>query len=134
MAKRKRRQCDYRQCPGTGALWLRLETANSGRMQAQTAERSGAILQLEDAIYTKLPECADLMTPRFGKFAHRVSPMIAQRKMSVTAIPRPVFGLPVFLPAYMAHAGPEIDKRSGFLTQASPAQTISARRLICLFF
>ena len=96
---------------------LRLETANSGRMQAQAAERDGAILQLEDAIYTSCPECADPDdAPLWQIRASRITYDRTAQNVTYSHPRLEVFGLPVFYLPYMAHAGPEIDKRSGFLT------------------
>ena len=96
---------------------LRLETANSGRMQAQAAERDGAILQLEDAIYTSCPECADPDdAPLWQIRASRITYDRAAQNVTYSHPRLEVFDLPVFYLPYMAHAGPEIDKRSGFLT------------------
>ena len=114
---------------------LRLETANSGRMQAQAAERDGAILQLEDAIYTSCPECADPDdAPLWQIRASRITYDRTAQNVTYSHPRLEVFGLPVFYLPYMAHAGPEIDKRSGFLTPSLAGSSISARRLICPIF
>ena len=96
---------------------LRLTTTDSGRLRAEKAERLGSLLDLEDAIYTSCPECdnpddAPLWQIRAANITYD---RVAQNV--VYAHPRlEVYGLPVFYLPYMAHAGPEIDKRSGFLT------------------
>ena len=96
---------------------LRLETASSGRMRAQAAERNGAILRLEDAIYTSCLECADPDdAPLWQIRASRITYDRAAQNVSYSHPRLEVYGLPVFYLPYMAHAGPEIDKRSGFLT------------------
>ena len=96
---------------------LRLETASSGRMRAQAAERDGAILRLEDAIYTSCLECADPDdAPLWQIRASRITYDRTAQNVSYSHPRLEVYGLPVFYLPYMAHAGPEIDKRSGFLT------------------
>ena len=96
---------------------LRLTTTDSGRLRAEKAERLGSLLDLEDAIYTSCPECdnpddAPLWQIRAANITYD---RVAQNV--VYAHPRlEVYGLPVFYLPYMAHAGPEINKRSGFLT------------------
>jgi LPS-assembly protein len=96
---------------------MQLATQSSGRMKAESAERDGAILQLEDAIYTSCPECADPDdAPLWQIRASRITYDRAAQNVTYSHPRLEVFGLPVFYLPYMAHAGPEIDKRSGFLT------------------
>jgi LPS-assembly protein len=95
---------------------MQLETQSSGRMKAASAERDGALLTLEDAIYTSCPECADPNDdPLWQIRASRISYDRAAQNVIYRHPRLEVYGIPVFYLPYMAHAGPEIDKRSGFL-------------------
>ena len=96
---------------------VRLATQSSGRMKAASAQRDGALLELEDAIYSSCPECADPNdAPLWQIRASRISYDRAVQNISYNHPRLEIYGLPVFYLPYMAHAGPKIEKRSGFLT------------------
>ena len=95
---------------------MRLATQSSGRMKAANAARDGALLELEDAIYTSCPECDDPNdAPLWQIRASRISYDRAKQNILYRHPRLEVYGLPVFYLPYMAHAGPEVEKRSGFL-------------------
>jgi LPS-assembly protein len=86
-------------------------------MKADAAARDGSMLKLEDAIYTSCPECADPDdAPLWQIRASRISYDRAAQDIFYAHPRLEVYGLPVFYLPYMAHAGPEVEKRSGFLT------------------
>ena len=96
---------------------VRLATQSSGRMKAASAQRDGALLELEDAIYSSCPECADPNdAPLWQIRASRISYDRAVQNVIYSHPRLEIYGLPVFYLPYMAHAGPKIEKRSGFLT------------------
>lgn len=89
---------------------------NAGRMGAAEVAHSPDILVLRNAIFTACDECEDpndapLWQIQAGKINYdRVGQNV------VYAHPRlEVYGVPVFYLPYMAHAGPEVERRSGFL-------------------
>ena len=96
---------------------MHLNTAGGSRLQAKSAGRNGSQLALEDATYTTCRECEEPdRAPLWQIRASRIDYDRAAQNV-IYAHPRlEVYGLPVFYLPYMAHAGPEIDKRSGFLT------------------
>jgi LPS-assembly protein len=96
---------------------MRLSTDGSGRLQAKSATRDGAQLALEDAIYTTCPECEKPDgAPLWQVRAARIDYDRDAQNISYAHPRLEVYGVPVFYLPYMAHAGPEIEKRSGFLT------------------
>ncbi|NBR79823.1 MAG: LPS-assembly protein LptD, partial [Alphaproteobacteria bacterium] len=95
---------------------LRLETASSGRMRAQAAERNGAILRLEDAIYTSCPECTDPDdAPLWQIRASRITYDRAAQNVSYSHPRLEVYGLPVFYLPILAHPDQTVQRQSGFL-------------------
>ena len=96
---------------------LRVTTETDGRMKAAEAARNGATLKLDNAAYTSCPECADPnRDPLWQIRASRITYDRAAQNV-IYAHPRlEVYGLPIFYLPYMAHAGPDVEKRSGFLT------------------
>lgn len=96
---------------------MRLSTDGSGRLQAKSATRDGAQLALEDAIYTTCPECEKPDgAPLWQIRAARIDYDPAAQNISYAHPRLEVYGVPVFYLPYMAHAGPKVTKRSGFLT------------------
>ena len=96
---------------------VRLATQSGGRMKAASAQRDGALLELEDAIYSSCPECADPNdAPLWQIRASRISYDRAVQNISYNHPRLEIYGLPIFYLPYIAHAGPEIERRSGFLT------------------
>lgn len=97
---------------------MRLSTDGSGsRLQAKSATRDGVLLALEDAIYTTCPACEKPEDdPLWQIRATRIHYDRAAQDVSYAHPRLEVYGLPVFYLPYMAHAGPEVTKRSGFLT------------------
>ena len=96
---------------------MRLTTGDSGRLRAKSATRDRALLELEDAIYTSCPECEKPEgNPLWQIRAARIRYDRAAQDVSYAHPRLEVYGLPVFYLPYMAHAGPEVNKRSGFLT------------------
>ena len=96
---------------------MRLSTAGGSRLQAKSARRNGTQLALEDATYTTCPECEE--PDKAPLWQIRASRIDYDREAQNVIYVHPrleVYGLPIFYLPYMAHAGPEIDKRSGFLT------------------
>jgi len=95
----------------------RFSSPESWRMRADTAERDGSTLRLNDAVYTSCPECEDPKAdPLWQLRAARIT-YDREGQNVFYAHPRlEVYGMPVFYLPYMAHAGPEVEKRSGFLT------------------
>jgi LPS-assembly protein len=96
---------------------LSLTTINSGRLRAAAATRDDTLLQLDDAFYTSCPACdTPDGDPLWQIRASRIAYDRAAQNV-IYAHPRlEVYGLPVFYLPYLAHAGPEVTKRSGFLT------------------
>ena len=96
---------------------MRLATKSSGRMKAASAARDGAMLELEDAIYTSCPECDNPNdAPLWQIKASRISYDRARQDVTYQHPRLELYGVPVFYLPFMAHAGPEVEKRSGFLT------------------
>ena len=96
---------------------LSLTTVNSGRLRAESATRDNALLQLDDAFYTSCPACdTPDGDPLWQIRASRISYDRAAQNVIYTHPRLEVYGLPVFYLPYLAHAGPEVTKRSGFLT------------------
>ena len=96
---------------------MRLSTDGSGSLQAKSATRDGAQLALEDAIYTTCPECEKPDgAPLWQIRAARIDYDRTAQNISYAHPRLEVYGVPVFYLPYMAHAGPEVTKRSGFLT------------------
>lgn len=97
---------------------LSLESAGM-RMRSRTARRDNMQLSLEGAVMTSCPACenpdsAPLWQIRAAKIHYdRAGQNVDYRHSRLE-----VFGLPVFYLPFMAHAGPEVDRRSGVLTPA----------------
>ena len=95
---------------------LNVTVSPQGRMKAARAAHSPDNLTLDDAIFTACDECAD---PQDAPLWQIQASEIDYDRVGQNVIykhPRlEVYGVPVFYLPYMAHAGPEIDKRSGFL-------------------
>ena len=106
---------------------MRLATQSSGRMKAASAARDGALLELEDAIYTSCPECDDPNdAPLWQIRASRISYDRAKQNILYRHPRLEVYGLPVFYLPYMAHAGPRLKSAAAFWPPASPDRRISA--------
>ncbi len=89
---------------------------NNARLTAKTAKTSAQRMLLQSVTYTACPACEDpsdapLWRIRTSRIDYdRVAQNIVHHHARLE-----VLGLPVFYTPYMAHAGPEIDRRSGFL-------------------
>ena len=88
----------------------------SGRMRAMSAEQSPDVLSLSDANFTSCAPCENPQDdPLWQIQAARIT---YDRKGQNVFYAHPrfeIFGTPIFYLPYMAHAGPEVDRRSGFL-------------------
>ena len=96
---------------------VELTTRNNGRLSAQKGEKKSESLDLDAATFTSCPKCEDPEgEPLWQIKASQIS--YDHNSENVTyAHPRlEVYGVPVFYLPYMAHAGPEVEKRSGFLS------------------
>ncbi|MCH1464504.1 MAG: LPS assembly protein LptD, partial [Alphaproteobacteria bacterium] len=96
---------------------MRLNTDGGSRLQAKSATRAGEQFALVNALYTTCAECKK--TDGSPLWQIRASRINYDRSAQDVVYVHPrleVYGIPVFYLPYMAHAGPEIEKRSGFLT------------------
>lgn len=95
---------------------LHITMPQSGRMSAARAEDTPDALRLQQAIFTSCDECPTqdgdpLWQIRASEIDYdRVGQNMVYRHPRLE-----VYGLPVFYLPYLAHAGPEVDRRSGFL-------------------
>ena len=100
----------------------------SGRMRAMSAKQSPDVLSLSDANFTSCAPCEKPQDdPLWQIQAARIT---YDRKGQNVFYAHPrfeIFGTPIFYLPYMAHAGPEVDRRSGFLPPVSRAQMILGR-------
>ena len=96
---------------------LRLTPKQGGRFVATQADKTGESLVLDGAVFTACPACETDPTraPLWQIRAARINYDRAAQDVSYRHSRLEVFGWPVFYLPYMAHAGPEIDRRSGFL-------------------
>ena len=96
---------------------MRLNTDGGSRLQAKSATREGEQLALVNALYTTCPECKkNDGSPLWQIRASRINYDRSAQDVVYVHPRLEVYGIPVFYLPYMAHAGPEIKKRSGFLT------------------
>ena len=99
---------------------LRLLPAEGGRFAAAQAEKTGDKMRLKQAVFTACPPCAEDQTaaPLWQIRAAQIDYDAAAQDVSYRHSRLELFGLPVVYLPYMAHAGPEVVKRSGFLAPA----------------
>ena len=96
---------------------LQLTAADKSRLRAKSATRDGPLLALEDATFTSCPACENPdAAPLWQIRAARIRYDRAAQNISYAHPRLELYGLPVFYLPYMAHAGPEVTKRSGFLS------------------
>ncbi|MDA9590727.1 LPS assembly protein LptD, partial [Alphaproteobacteria bacterium] len=96
---------------------MHLNTDGGSRLQAKSATREGEQLALVNALYTTCPECKkNDGSPLWQIRASRINYDRSAQDVVYVHPRLEVYGIPVFYLPYMAHAGPEIKKRSGFLT------------------
>ena len=88
----------------------------SGRMRADGAEQAPDELRLAHANFTSCAPCEDPQdNPLWQIQAPRITYDRAGQNVYYAHPRLEVYGLPVFYLPYMAHAGPKVDRRSGFL-------------------
>ena len=88
----------------------------TGRMRAASAEQAPDTLRLAQANFTSCAPCEDPEDdPLWQIQAARITYDRAGQNVYYAHPRIEVFGLPVFYLPYMAHAGPKVDRRSGFL-------------------
>lgn len=95
---------------------LRLDLPQSGRMSAAKAEDTPDALLLQDAMFTSCDECPTQDgDPLWQIRASRINYDRVGQNMIYRHPRLEVYGLPVFYMPYLAHAGPDVERRSGFL-------------------
>ena len=95
---------------------LRMRLPEDARLAAVSASRDGDNMQLRDIRYTACPECADPeAAPLWQLRAAHVDYDMAAQNIFYRHARLEIYGTPVFYTPFLAHAGPEVEKRSGFL-------------------
>ena len=95
---------------------LRMRLPENARFAAMSALRDGDMMQLNDIRYTACPECADpKAAPLWQLRAAQVDYDMAAQNVFYRHARLEIYGTPVFYTPFLAHAGPEVKKRSGFL-------------------
>jgi LPS-assembly protein len=95
---------------------LRMRLPEDARFAAVSASRDGDNMQLKDIRYTACPECADPeAAPLWQLRAAQVDYDMAAQNVFYRHARLEIYGTPVFYTPFLAHAGPEVEKRSGFL-------------------
>lgn len=88
----------------------------AGYMQASNAAHSPNHLKLDGAVFTACEPCADPNDAPLWQIQASTIDFDRVKQDIIYTHPRlEVFGQPVFYLPYMAHAGPEVERRSGFL-------------------
>ena len=96
---------------------VELTTRNNGRLSAERGEKKSESLDLDAATFTSCPKCEDPEgEPLWQIKASQISYDHFGENVTYAHPRLEVYGVPVFYLPYMAHAGPEIEKRSGFLS------------------
>lgn len=91
-------------------------TGDGARLRSDSAVRDGMQLDLRGAVFTSCPECDNPDdAPLWQIRAARIHYDRAVQNVSYLHSRLEVFGLPVFYLPFMAHAGPQVDRRSGVL-------------------
>ena len=91
-------------------------TGDGARLKSRSASRNGMQLDLHGAVFTSCPECEDPEDdPLWQIRAARIHYDRAAQNVSYRHSRLEVFGWPVFYLPYLAHAGPEVERRSGVL-------------------
>lgn len=95
---------------------LQIALQPHGELAANSAKQEGQIFTLDDVTLTTCKPCADGGAPLWqiraaGSHYDREKQNVMHKHARLE-----VAGLPVFYLPYLAHAGPEVDRRSGFLT------------------
>lgn len=95
---------------------LRMRLPEDARFSAVSAERDGDLMQLKDISYTACPECADPENaPLWQLRASQVDYDMTAQNVFYRHARLEIYGTPVFYTPFLAHAAPEVEKRSGFL-------------------
>ena len=96
---------------------LTVTPAEGGRFAASRADKDGEELALRGAVFTACPACEDdpQAAPLWQIRAGRIDYDRAAQDVSYRHSRLEVYGWPVAYLPYMAHAGPEVTRRSGFL-------------------
>ena len=101
---------------------LRMQLPKGARLRAAEATKAGAELDLKGGVFTSCPACEENpeASPLWQLRAGRIHYDQAAQDVVYTNTRLEVFGLPVAYLPYLAHAGPEVSRRSGFLAPAFP--------------
>ena len=103
------------------------------RFAAVSASRDGDNMQLRDIRYTACPECADPeAAPLWQLRAAQVDYDMAAQNVFYRHARLEIYGTPVFYTPFLAHAGPEVEKRSGFLAPRYATDSSFGFGLECL--
>jgi len=97
---------------------------NQARLQADSALQSNKGLLLQNVGYTACPECEDPnANPLWQLRARKINYDKAKQDVIYQHMWLEVAGAPVFYMPYFAHPGPEVDRRSGFLSPRIESNT-----------
>ena len=93
-------------------------TGDGIRLRGEEARRDGQQLNLDGAVFTSCPACEENpdAAPLWQIRASNIHYDRAAQNISYRHARLEVFGVPSFYLPYLAHAGPQVDKRSGVLT------------------
>ncbi len=93
-------------------------TGDGVRLRGKEARRNDQQLNLDGAVFTSCPACEEDpdAAPLWQIRASNIHYDRAAQNVSYRHARLEVFGLPSFYLPYLAHAGPQVDKRSGVLT------------------
>lgn len=95
---------------------LSLTMPQAGRIRAATASQAPDEMRLSDANFTSCAPCENPQDdPLWQIQASRITYDRTGQNVFYTHPRLEIYGTPVFYLPYMAHAGPEVDRRSGFL-------------------
>ncbi len=103
----------------TGTLEkLRLKPPQGGRFSADEAHKTNAQLSMRNATFTTCPECENKpdAAPLWQVHANSIEYDRTAQDVIYKHARLELYGLPVFYVPYLAHAGPEVVRRNGFLT------------------
>jgi LPS-assembly protein len=121
----------------TGTLTdLRMSLAKGARLGAAEASKNGATFDLRDGVFTSCPACEKNpdASPLWQVRAGRIHYDQAAQDVIYTNSRLEIYGLPVVYLPYLAHAGPEVARRSGFLTPAFTSSNTFGRGVEIPYF
>ncbi len=103
---------------------FRRTLTNQARLKADSAEKSNDGLLLQNVGYTACPECEDPnANPLWNLRARTINYDEAKQDVIYNHMWLEVAGAPVFYMPYFAHPGPNVERRSGFLSPRFESNT-----------